>query len=79
MRQVDLLQEHFFFQNYIKALRFFCGDPVWTPVNRPADDHAARVDYLRKFQSAWPLQWWQFKPIIKYMNNQGLWTPNGNY
>lgn len=39
-------------KNYIKALRFFCGDPVWTPVNRPADDHAARVDYLRKFQSA---------------------------
>lgn len=32
--------------NFIKALRLFCGVPVWTPVNRPAEEHPSRSKYL---------------------------------
>lgn len=39
-------------KNYIKALRFFAGEPVWTPHNRPADDHPARAEFLRRFQAS---------------------------
>ncbi|CAL4121875.1 unnamed protein product [Meganyctiphanes norvegica] len=34
--------------NYIKAKRFFVGEPVWTPHNRPVDDMEARKDYVQK-------------------------------
>lgn len=32
--------------NYIKAKRFFVGEPVWTPHNRPNDEMDARKDYI---------------------------------
>ncbi|KAL4218179.1 Ard4p [Mactra antiquata] len=32
--------------NYIQAKRYFVGDPVWTPHNRPQEEHPARKSYL---------------------------------
>lgn len=33
-------------QNFIRARRFFVGEPVWTPINRPVgDDHPSRQVY----------------------------------
>lgn len=34
-------------QNYIKAMRLFVGEPVWTAYNRPADDFPARKQYMK--------------------------------
>lgn len=36
-------------KNYIKAMRLFVGEPVWTPVNRPADNHPIRKKYVETF------------------------------
>ncbi|ELK13953.1 1,2-dihydroxy-3-keto-5-methylthiopentene dioxygenase [Pteropus alecto] len=33
-------------QNYVKAMRLFVGQPVWTAYNRPADHLEARKQYL---------------------------------
>ncbi|XP_036191334.1 1,2-dihydroxy-3-keto-5-methylthiopentene dioxygenase [Myotis myotis] len=33
-------------QNYVKAMRLFVGEPVWTAHNRPADHVEARGQYL---------------------------------
>ncbi|KAK3440605.1 hypothetical protein EUGRSUZ_B01892 [Eucalyptus grandis] len=35
--------------NYIKAMRLFVGDPVWTPFNRPHDHLPARKQYVEAF------------------------------
>jgi 1,2-dihydroxy-3-keto-5-methylthiopentene dioxygenase len=34
------------FQDYIKVIRLFCGEPVWTPINRPAEEHPSRKSYV---------------------------------
>ncbi|XP_069462131.1 acireductone dioxygenase [Ambystoma mexicanum] len=33
-------------KNYVKAMRLFVGEPVWTPYNRPADHFEAREKYV---------------------------------
>eukprot|EP00899_Mesostigma_viride_P006977 jgi/Mesvir1/16280/Mv08522-RA.1 len=35
--------------NHIQAMRLFVGEPVWTPYNRPQDEHPARKEYLAGF------------------------------
>ncbi|KAG6480814.1 hypothetical protein ZIOFF_057401 [Zingiber officinale] len=35
--------------NYIKAMRLFVGEPVWTPYNRPHDHLPARKAYVESF------------------------------
>ncbi|RNA16492.1 1-2-dihydroxy-3-keto-5-methylthiopentene dioxygenase, partial [Brachionus plicatilis] len=36
-------------KHFINAIRLFVGDPVWTPLNRPADEHVSRLEYLEKY------------------------------
>uniref|UniRef100_A0A0A9WLE1 Acireductone dioxygenase n=2 Tax=Lygus hesperus TaxID=30085 RepID=A0A0A9WLE1_LYGHE len=39
-------------KDFIRAKRFFVGEPVWTPYNRPADDMACRKSYVERLQLA---------------------------
>ncbi|XP_040848702.1 1,2-dihydroxy-3-keto-5-methylthiopentene dioxygenase [Ochotona curzoniae] len=34
-------------KNYVKAMRLFVGQPVWTAYNRPADHFEARTQYVK--------------------------------
>ncbi|XP_076295468.1 acireductone dioxygenase 1 [Lasioglossum baleicum] len=34
--------------NYIKAKRYFLGEPVWLPYNRPADSMECRKNYINR-------------------------------
>ncbi|XP_067008837.1 acireductone dioxygenase [Anabrus simplex] len=38
-------------KNFIRAQRFFIGEPVWTPHNRPADDMECRKAYLEALRN----------------------------
>ncbi|PIN06010.1 putative protein, contains double-stranded beta-helix domain [Handroanthus impetiginosus] len=33
--------------NYIKLIGLFVGEPVWTPFNRPQEDHPIRKEYIK--------------------------------
>ncbi|XP_022138499.1 1,2-dihydroxy-3-keto-5-methylthiopentene dioxygenase 4-like [Momordica charantia] len=35
--------------NYAKLMRLFQGEPIWTPFNRPQEQHPARKEYLKTF------------------------------
>lgn len=35
--------------DYIKAMRLFIGQPVWTPFNRPQEEHPSRKTYVKGF------------------------------
>eukprot|EP00615_Pteridomonas_danica_P007291 CAMPEP_0114336520 /NCGR_PEP_ID=MMETSP0101-20121206/5764_1 /TAXON_ID=38822 ORGANISM="Pteridomonas danica, Strain PT" /NCGR_SAMPLE_ID=MMETSP0101 /ASSEMBLY_ACC=CAM_ASM_000211 /LENGTH=210 /DNA_ID=CAMNT_0001468475 /DNA_START=19 /DNA_END=651 /DNA_ORIENTATION=+ len=35
--------------NYIHAMRLFKGQPIWTPFNRPQDDHESRKAYVANY------------------------------
>ena len=35
-----------------QALRLFVGEPVWTPYNRPQDEHPSRAKYVTSFAKA---------------------------
>lgn len=38
--------------NYTKAMRLFVGEPIWTPLNRPQEEHPSRSKYTNKFGAA---------------------------
>ena len=33
----------------IHAMRLFVGVPVWTPINRPCEEHESRVKYVQEY------------------------------
>jgi 1,2-dihydroxy-3-keto-5-methylthiopentene dioxygenase len=38
--------------DYIKAMRLFIGQPVWTPFNRPQEEHPSRKAYVSTYIEA---------------------------
>ncbi|KAF4352868.1 hypothetical protein CsatB_026246 [Cannabis sativa] len=43
--------------NYIKLMRLFIGEPVWTAYNRPQEEHPARKDYIKNLNEEVGLQY----------------------
>lgn len=43
-------------QNYIKAKRYFVGEPVWLPYNRPADGMECRKNYLNRLNNGFQIK-----------------------
>ncbi|XP_012533378.1 1,2-dihydroxy-3-keto-5-methylthiopentene dioxygenase [Monomorium pharaonis] len=41
--------------NYIKAKRYFVGEPVWLPYNRPAENMECRKQYLNRLQKGFEI------------------------
>ena len=37
---------------HLQAMRLFVGEPVWTPLNRPIDDHESRKKYVETFNAS---------------------------
>lgn len=35
--------------DYIHAMRLFIGQPIWTPFNRPQEEHPSRKSYVEKY------------------------------
>jgi len=35
--------------DFIQAMRLFIGAPVWTPFNRPQEQHPSRIDYVTNY------------------------------
>ncbi|XP_033321156.1 acireductone dioxygenase 1 [Megalopta genalis] len=42
--------------NYIKAKRYFVGEPVWLPYNRPADNMECRKNYINRLNNGFKAQ-----------------------
>ncbi|XP_050593696.1 acireductone dioxygenase isoform X1 [Bombus affinis] len=42
--------------NYIKAKRYFVGEPVWLPYNRPADGMECRKNYLNRLNNGFQIK-----------------------
>lgn len=38
-------------KDLIHAMRLFIGQPVWTPFNRPCDEHVSRKKYVEAFEA----------------------------
>jgi len=36
-------------KDYIKAMRLFIGEPIWTPFNRPQEEHPSRQIYVSNY------------------------------
>ena len=53
-RPVTLASPPRLLQDFIRACRLFCGEPVWKPYPRgeDSDKMAARVDYLKQMNAA---------------------------
>ncbi|XP_017889509.1 1,2-dihydroxy-3-keto-5-methylthiopentene dioxygenase [Ceratina calcarata] len=42
--------------NYVKAKRYFVGEPVWLPYNRPADNMECRKNYLNRLGNGFQVE-----------------------
>ncbi|XP_043473347.1 1,2-dihydroxy-3-keto-5-methylthiopentene dioxygenase [Leptopilina heterotoma] len=42
-------------KNFIHAKRYFIGEPVWLPYNRPADEMDCRIQYLNRLKTGFQM------------------------